>query len=51
MPQSNPIIAAMVAGFTIYGLGMIGVGRWMRSEEPVELQTLPAPRLSRPSAS
>ena len=49
--QSNPIIAAMVAGFTIYGLGLIGVGRWMRSEEPVELPTLPAPRLSRPSAS
>ena len=25
--ESNPIIAAMVAGFTIYGLGLIGVGR------------------------
>ena len=48
--ESNPIIVAMVAGFTIYGLGLIGVGRWMRSEEPVEVPALPAPTLSRPSA-
>ena len=49
--ESNPIIAAMVAGFVVYGLGLIGVGRWMRGEEPVDMPALPAPRLSRPSSS
>jgi hypothetical protein len=49
--ESTPIIAAMAAGFVVYGLGLIGVGRWMRSEEPVEVPALPAPTLSRPSAS
>ena len=49
--ESNPIIAAMVAGFVVYGLGLIGVGRWMRGEEPVDLPALPAPTLSRPPAS
>lgn len=49
--ESNPVIAAMVAGFVVYGLGLIGVGRWMRGEEPVDLPALPAPTLSRPPAS
>jgi hypothetical protein len=49
--ESNPIIAAMVTGFIIYGLALISVGRWMRGEEPVEVPAFPAPSLSRPSAS
>ena len=48
---SNPIMATMVAGFVVYGLGLIGVGRWMRGEEPVEMPALPAPTLSRPPSS
>jgi hypothetical protein len=49
--ESDPIIVAMVAGIIIYGLGLMGVGRWMRGEEPVEVPALPAPKLSRPEAS
>jgi len=49
--ESTPLIAAMLAGLIVYGLGLIGVGRWMRSEEPVDIPALPAPTLSRPPAS
>ena len=49
--ESGPILVAMVAGFVVYGIGLIGVGRWMHGEEPVEVPALPAPTLSHPSAS
>ena len=49
--ESGLIIATMAAGFIVYGLGLIGVGRWMSSEEPVEVPALPAPPMFRPSAS
>jgi hypothetical protein len=49
--ESGPIIAAMVLGFTVYGFGLVGVGRWMRGEQPVEIPPLPTPTLSRPAPS
>lgn len=41
--ESTAATIAMIAGMAIFGLGLIGVGRWMRSEEPVAIPPLPAP--------
>ena len=49
--ESRPIVAVMAAGFIAYGVGLIGVGSWMRREEPIEIPALPAPTLPRSSAT
>jgi hypothetical protein len=41
--ESMPAMVVMLAGTVVFGLGLIGVGRWMRSEQPVEIPSLPAP--------
>jgi hypothetical protein len=41
--ETTAVMAVMVAGMVFFGLGLIGVGRWMRSETPVEIPSLPAP--------
>jgi hypothetical protein len=45
--ESRASMAAMIAGVVVYGLGLIGIGRWMRSEEPVDIPQLPAPTAPR----
>lgn len=49
--ESAPIVGVMCVGFVVHGLGLIGVGRWMRSEEPLEIPALPAPTQSRRAPS
>lgn len=49
--ESAAISTVMGIGFMVYGFGLIGIGRWMRSEEPVAIPPLPAPTPPHPARS
>lgn len=41
---STTASAVVVGGMMLFGVGLFGLGRWLRSEQPVEIPGLPAPR-------
>lgn len=45
--ESSAVIGAVCVGYVLHGLGLIGLGRWMRSETPVDIPALPAPTRAR----
>ena len=41
--ESSTAAAVVIGGMVLFGLGLIGLGRWLHSEQAVEIPGLPAP--------